>query len=151
MSAQNLYKCMLCKKRHALRYCPIFIQMTVEDRRVVVRQHNYCRNCLAKSHTIDDCQSADTCRKCGFRHHTMLHPRKLTFNSSSSTITTKSTSSRQQPQKKPPTLARPRRQQSTSTPAQRKQPAKSRLGQRQHTASAGQQQRQPKKRYRSQS
>ncbi|XP_059218310.1 uncharacterized protein LOC131994977 [Stomoxys calcitrans] len=135
MNAQELYKCMLCKKRHALRFCPQFILMTVEDRRAAVRQHRYCRNCLAKSHSVVECQSTDTCRKCGFQHHTMLHPRKLVLKSKSSNAASKSHSSNQ------PTSSRPQR----NPAAQSNATAKSRLGQRQHSASAGQQQQQQRR------
>ncbi|XP_059216252.1 uncharacterized protein LOC131997798 [Stomoxys calcitrans] len=141
MRVQDVYKCMVCQNRHALRYCPSFILMTVEDRRTAVRQHKYCRNCLAKSHTVEDCQSTETCRKCGFQHHTMLHPRKLAPKPKSSKAATRTP------------MAQPRRQepkktnngQSTSAQAQRDQPAKSRLGRRQNTAAARQQQPHPKR------
>lgn len=47
--------------------------MSVEGRQRVVRQHGYCKNCLARSHTSNDCTSADVCQKCGWAHHTLLH------------------------------------------------------------------------------
>ncbi|XP_075156467.1 uncharacterized protein LOC142234410 [Haematobia irritans] len=74
MSYHRVYECAICKERHSLRDCPIFIMMTVADRRVTVRNHKYCMNCLAKSHTVENCHSSQTCRKCGYQHHTMLHP-----------------------------------------------------------------------------
>lgn len=98
MPGQDMYKCHLCKKRHALRYCPKFVKMTVEERRAAVRQHNYCRNCLARSHTIEECESSGTCRKCGFQHHTMLHPRKFTVQQTKSNTSTRSIQSRLQKQ-----------------------------------------------------
>ncbi|XP_059216534.1 uncharacterized protein LOC131997137 [Stomoxys calcitrans] len=142
MRAQEVYKCTLCQNRHGLRYCPKFIKMTVEDRRVAVLRHKYCRNCLAKSHIVDDCQSMETCRKCGFQHHTMLHPRKVALKPKDSSATNQSTPSRHQRQEP----RRPNNGQSTSSQSQRK-PArpnvsvKSRLGQR-NQVSAGQQQQQ---------
>uniref|UniRef100_A0A1I8NK51 Uncharacterized protein n=1 Tax=Musca domestica TaxID=7370 RepID=A0A1I8NK51_MUSDO len=48
--------------------------MRVPARRNVIRKFKYCLNCLAKSHTVRDCHSKDVCRKCGYQHHTMLHP-----------------------------------------------------------------------------
>ncbi|XP_075150060.1 uncharacterized protein LOC142229412 [Haematobia irritans] len=74
MSHHQVYDCGICKERHSLRDCPIFIMMPVADRRVTVRTYNYCMNCLAKSHTVERCSSPATCRKCGYQHHTMLHP-----------------------------------------------------------------------------
>lgn len=49
--------------------------MSIESRRRLVRQHGYCRNCLARSHASDECTSADVCQKCGWAHHTLLHQR----------------------------------------------------------------------------
>ncbi|XP_059221109.1 uncharacterized protein LOC131995877 [Stomoxys calcitrans] len=74
MNLNKIYECAICLERHSLRYCRIFCGMTVADRRVTVRNHKYCMNCLARSHEVEDCHSAATCRKCGYQHHTMLHP-----------------------------------------------------------------------------
>lgn len=74
MNLNKIYECAICLERHSLRYCRIFCGMTVVDRRVTVRNHKYCMNCLARSHEVEDCHSAATCRKCGYQHHTMLHP-----------------------------------------------------------------------------
>ncbi|XP_059222834.1 uncharacterized protein LOC131996824 [Stomoxys calcitrans] len=96
MPAHELYKCLLCQKRHALKHCPRFILMTVEDRRVAVRRHEYCRNCLARSHTVEECISSGTCRKCGFQHHTMLHLHNFTVQQKKSHTPTKPARSLQQ-------------------------------------------------------
>ncbi|XP_059224093.1 uncharacterized protein LOC131997318 isoform X2 [Stomoxys calcitrans] len=75
MRVRDIYTCMLCKMRHSLRYCPKFVMMSVSDRRIVIRKFKYCINCLARSHTIEKCHSEETCRKCRYQHHTMLHPK----------------------------------------------------------------------------
>lgn len=33
----------------------------------------YCRNCLARSHLAPDCTCLTGCRRCDYRHHTLLH------------------------------------------------------------------------------
>lgn len=48
--------------------------MKPAERSRVVRQHKYCLNCLAKSHTVTACHSTNNCRKCRNYHHTLLHP-----------------------------------------------------------------------------
>ncbi|XP_075170021.1 uncharacterized protein LOC142241996 [Haematobia irritans] len=77
MRVRDIYKCMVCMQRHSLRYCQKFVMMDVSERRTVVRDNDYCLNCLARSHTVDACQSDDRCKKCGYQHHTMLHPRNV--------------------------------------------------------------------------
>lgn len=47
--------------------------MSIEERRRAVRNHGYCTNCLARSHTTPQCTSAEACRRCGREHHTLLH------------------------------------------------------------------------------
>lgn len=51
----------------------------------MVEDHRYCVNCLARSHTLRNCQSLDTCRKCDRFHHTLLHPNQHQQRSSIST------------------------------------------------------------------
>ncbi|XP_073821832.1 uncharacterized protein [Musca autumnalis] len=73
-STRELYKCVICDRNHALRFCPEFILMRVEDRRKVVRENDHCLNCLARSHQVRRCHSKVVCKKCGSQHHSMLHP-----------------------------------------------------------------------------
>lgn len=47
--------------------------MSVSNRRRSARQHGYCLNCLARSHSIEQCTSVDLCKRCGGEHHTLLH------------------------------------------------------------------------------
>ncbi|XP_073812110.1 uncharacterized protein isoform X1 [Musca autumnalis] len=73
-STRELYQCVICDRSHALRFCPEFVLMRVEDRRKVVRDNDYCMNCLARSHQVRRCHSKVVCKKCGSQHHSMLHP-----------------------------------------------------------------------------
>lgn len=47
--------------------------MDIDQRIKAVRRHKYCLNCLARTHTVRNCDSTDTCLKCRSLHHTLLH------------------------------------------------------------------------------
>lgn len=70
----KIYKCMVCKGFHALRFCKKFLKMNVSMRKEIVNEHRYCNNCLARSHNLRGCTSMDMCKKCDKFHHTLLHP-----------------------------------------------------------------------------
>ena len=53
---------------------PQFMKLDTASRRTAVRQHNACYNCLSLSHRQKDCKSPYTCRSCGKRHLSLLHP-----------------------------------------------------------------------------
>lgn len=57
-------ECKLCKAAHSLRGCKQFLQMSVPDRFNFVKRHNFCINCLAANHELNNCSSAYTCSKC---------------------------------------------------------------------------------------
>lgn len=69
----DVYKCMVCKSYHGLRFCNRFLAMDAKARNRVVRQYEYCINCLAKGHTFRNCRSTNTCQRCNHFHHTLLH------------------------------------------------------------------------------
>lgn len=69
----SVYQCELCQHFHSIRFCRKFLKMDAQERKDVARNHKYCINCLAKSHTVHACRSNDTCRQCGKYHHTLLH------------------------------------------------------------------------------
>ncbi|XP_036322448.1 uncharacterized protein LOC118736471, partial [Rhagoletis pomonella] len=47
--------------------------MQVQERINFVRENNFCKNCLAFSHTSKECGSSFTCVYCQKPHHSMLH------------------------------------------------------------------------------
>lgn len=99
----DVYRCLVCKKYHALKACPKFLRMDTEERNRVVRHNNYCVNCLAKSHTFRSCKSKNACRRCNHYHHTLLHhyhPR-VRGPVKSRLAVTNDTKGEQQPKKKP--------------------------------------------------
>ncbi|XP_073845119.1 uncharacterized protein [Musca autumnalis] len=67
------YACGLCQDDHAIQTCPRFREMSAYRRYETVERRGYCRNCLARSHLAPDCTSLTACRRCDYRHHTMLH------------------------------------------------------------------------------
>lgn len=69
----KIHQCKVCWRYHSLRFCKKFLQMKAAERKHVVDKHNYCSNCLARSHTLRRCTSQVTCRNCGESHHTLLH------------------------------------------------------------------------------
>lgn len=70
----SVYRCGLCTRYHSIRFCSKFLMMTPAERNRAVRRHDYCINCLARSHTFRECRSKNTCQKCQHYHHTLLHP-----------------------------------------------------------------------------
>lgn len=66
--------CKLCPNvDHAMRVCPKFLEMTVQERWSIARRYSLCLNCLATSHLCKDCKSTFSCNKCQNRHHSLLH------------------------------------------------------------------------------
>ena len=70
--AQQTPSCPECKKNHGIWRCPVFQKLSVQDRWKSVKLNRLCFNCLER-HISRNCKSDGKCRKCGRRHHTMLH------------------------------------------------------------------------------
>ncbi|XP_017796961.1 PREDICTED: uncharacterized protein LOC108578189, partial [Habropoda laboriosa] len=69
-SAQN--NCALCKGNHQLHHCAKLLAMQHPERHETVKRLQCCFNCLALGHSIKGC-TRGVCRKCGRKHHTLLH------------------------------------------------------------------------------
>ncbi|XP_076645559.1 uncharacterized protein LOC143355009 [Halictus rubicundus] len=65
-------RCLLCDSVHALQYCPKWLAMPSSERHTAVKGSGACFNCLSRGHSIRACTRGN-CRKCGKRHHTLLH------------------------------------------------------------------------------
>lgn len=65
-------QCSICKNDHSVHKCKSFLDLLPQRRLEPVRKHFLCINCLASSHTRQDCK-AGNCRICHKRHHTLLH------------------------------------------------------------------------------
>ncbi|KAF9788803.1 hypothetical protein SFRURICE_018379 [Spodoptera frugiperda] len=53
--------------------CRFRTLMTPKERQNFVQSTKLCFNCLASTHAVTKCRQSFSCKKCGRRHHTMLH------------------------------------------------------------------------------
>ena len=67
--------CLLCKENHKLFYCPRFIDMSVNERLVYVRNNALCSNCLISGHKALECRKPFVCKinNCNQKHSKLLH------------------------------------------------------------------------------
>jgi hypothetical protein len=68
--------CTTCNESHSLHQCAKFGSMDVKQKQSVVRKDNLCYNCLRANHSVRNCASKSSCRKCVKKHHTLLHLEK---------------------------------------------------------------------------
>ncbi|XP_026745499.1 uncharacterized protein LOC113506862 [Trichoplusia ni] len=66
-------KCALCDGEHYIYSCEKFGEKAPKQRQEFVQTKKLCFNCLAPSHSVSKCRQSSCCRKCGRRHHTLLH------------------------------------------------------------------------------
>lgn len=69
----QLPACPLCNAKHFLYSCSAFESKTPIQRRDIIKKHNRCFNCLSASHSVRDCRSKFSCRRCKQKHHSLLH------------------------------------------------------------------------------
>ncbi|XP_075163105.1 uncharacterized protein LOC142235730 [Haematobia irritans] len=79
-------RCMLCKGNHVLKSCPKFVAMDPKARLAVAKKNGLCLNCLTFGHKMAKCSNRDSCSKCNFSHHTLLHIPKATQQNEASNI-----------------------------------------------------------------
>ena len=65
--------CPACEDDHLLFQCGMFKGWDLERKNDLVKRKRLCFNCLAYGHLLNSCSSRKTCRKCGEKHHTLLH------------------------------------------------------------------------------
>nr|XP_029733635.1 uncharacterized protein LOC109411900 [Aedes albopictus] len=73
--------CFVCKGTHFLNRCDQFLNLAPNDRFAKIKSLGICLNCFSNKHYVHECKGS-SCRKCGRRHHTLLH--ESDSNSSSS-------------------------------------------------------------------
>ncbi|XP_063539370.1 uncharacterized protein LOC134748506 [Cydia strobilella] len=66
-------ECDMCHETHHIYHCKQFGSMTPKERQDFVQNTKLCFNCLRPSHSAMKCRQTSSCRKCGRRHHTLLH------------------------------------------------------------------------------
>ena len=87
--------CDYCSDKHYTYRCPSFNNLTTAQRWDAVKVKEMCPNCLHQ-HKDRSCTSG-TCKKCGRRHHTLLHSdRKSKRNFSNNNANKPSTSANNQ-------------------------------------------------------
>lgn len=71
---RNVEKCIVCGTGgHSIVNCRRFCVNDVKKRQQIVWQLKLCWCCLQRDHFATNCTSMSVCRKCGKRHHTLLH------------------------------------------------------------------------------
>lgn len=65
--------CKVCAGTHRIYECTKFLNMDRGLRRRFIDNNSICSNCLSHNHKIDTCKSRFSCRFCRKRHHSMLH------------------------------------------------------------------------------
>ncbi|XP_026753813.2 uncharacterized protein LOC113514028 [Galleria mellonella] len=76
--------CKFCQGNHFIYQCKEFAHLTYTDRKRFVEQNRLCYNCLIPFHTVDKCKQKTTCRRCGKKHHSLIHPEGNTLDHLSS-------------------------------------------------------------------
>ena len=80
-ASESTRKCAACdKKIHFLGNCPKFLDMNVEARKAFLENHNFCKRCIKKGHSTDQCATPEYKTKCMVAqcndpasHNTLLH------------------------------------------------------------------------------
>ncbi|KAJ0169221.1 hypothetical protein K1T71_015281 [Dendrolimus kikuchii] len=66
-------QCPLCGSSHLLFNCTQFGKQTQKERNDFVQSKRLCYHCLAPTHSVNQCRQSTGCRRCGRRHHSLLH------------------------------------------------------------------------------
>ena len=72
VSLRSKSSCFCCDGNHWIDQCQRFLSCSVDERKSKVQSKKRCFNCL-KGHFVKDCKSSFSCKKCGKKHHTLLH------------------------------------------------------------------------------
>lgn len=68
------YHCLYCKRGgHFIARCDKFKKLSAGKRYEVVRNNNWCFNCLSNQHGVRNCSSEKVCSECSKNHHYLLH------------------------------------------------------------------------------
>lgn len=66
--------CVMCKQDHKLEDCPEFKRKSYDDRVQFAWSNYLCYNCLTPDHRVRECKRRNTCKDCGRKHSSLLHP-----------------------------------------------------------------------------
>lgn len=70
--------CNFCKGNHLIYHCKDFITLNFDERKNFIERNGLCYNCLIPNHTVLNCKHKTSCRRCGKRHHSLIHPENKT-------------------------------------------------------------------------
>lgn len=68
-------KCPLCRGKHKVYRCTMFLRAGLQERWYLILKHGLCLNCLYPKHSSFTCRQDGTCTRCGQRHNSLLCPR----------------------------------------------------------------------------
>lgn len=81
--ASNHPLCILCEGQHFIYNCKTFLQHSVDERQNIIQSKRLCFNCLSSAHSVKGCRHSTCCKKCGRRHHSLLHRERDNHHSTS--------------------------------------------------------------------
>lgn len=64
--------CAICSAAHYTFQCEVLTSKLTHQRRDLIKTKGLCFNCLG-NHTSANCKSTRRCKKCGQKHHSLLH------------------------------------------------------------------------------
>ncbi|XP_053597998.1 uncharacterized protein LOC128668657 [Microplitis demolitor] len=64
--------CSCCGEAHFIVSCPLYRNLTPNERHQRAISKSLCLNCLG-THALENCRSKNRCRHCNAAHHSMLH------------------------------------------------------------------------------
>lgn len=73
--------CTMCSGNHLLFQCKQFAEQSIDNRTNFVKSKLLCFNCLSGNHTVRNCHQPTSCRRCGRRHHSLLHIERANMQS----------------------------------------------------------------------
>ncbi|XP_055527778.1 uncharacterized protein LOC129720336 [Wyeomyia smithii] len=66
--------CPCCSGDHYMVRCAAFLNLNNKERLELINAKRLCSNCFRTGHWVRDCNSNFTCRTCGRKHHSLIHP-----------------------------------------------------------------------------
>lgn len=85
--------CNYCRSNHSIYKCVSFSNKSPVERLQIVKDRQWCFNCLHSKHSVHSCSSQSTCRICQQKHHTLLHSSASECISENTPSTSKTSSS----------------------------------------------------------
>ncbi|XP_062557415.1 uncharacterized protein LOC134222287 [Armigeres subalbatus] len=85
--------CQCCGELHFLVRCAKFQSFGLKEKLDFVNSKRLCSNCFKTGHWVRDCNSKFSCRSCGKRHNSLIHPGFQASSGGSNNNQTESSSS----------------------------------------------------------